>query len=116
MSMTRMALGFAVTLAAAAVVLPPTASADQVRSPANMVRTADGMDLQAQVVVRRGPYGGVVVRRRPYLRGPYVRGPYGRAVVRRGPYLRGPYVRGPYGRAVVRRGPYGGVVVRRRAW
>ena len=109
MSMTRMALGFAVTLAAAAIALPQTASADDVRSPANMVRMADGMDLQAQVVVRRGPYGGVVVRRRPFVR-PYA------GVVRRGPYLRRPYVRGPYGRAVVRRGPYGGVVVRRRAW
>ena len=96
MSMTRMALGFAVTLAATAIVLPRTASANDVRSLANMVRMADSVDLQAQVVIRRGPYGGVVVRR--------------------GPYVRGPYVRGPYGGAVVRRGPYGGVVVRRPAW
>ena len=135
---TRLALGFAVVLAAAAPSLPASASADY-PSPANIARTADGIDYAAYVV-RRGAYGRTVVRRGPYrtvvrYRAPY----YGRAVVRR-PYYgyRAPYygrvvVRRPYygyrapyygravvgrpyyGRTVVRRGPYR-TVVRRRGW
>ncbi len=119
MSIIRMAFGFAITLAAATIFLPRTASADDIRSPVNVARAADLMDLQNAVVVRRGPYGGrAVVRRGPLGRSAVrYRGPYGRAVVRRGPLgrtvVRG---RGPYGRAVIRRGPFGRTVVRRRAW
>ena len=113
---TRLALGFAVVLAAAAPSLPASASADY-HSPANIARLADGIDYAAYVrrgaygrtIVRRGPYR-TVVRHRPYYghRAPY----YGRVVVRR-PYYgyRAPY----YGRTVVRRGPYR-TVVRRRGW
>ena len=67
---TRLALGFALVLAAAALALPGSASADY-RSPANLARTAS-IDYAAYVV-RRGPYGRTVVRRGPY---------YGRTVVR----------------------------------
>jgi hypothetical protein len=108
---TRLALGFAVVLAAATPVLPASASADY-PSPATIARTAHGIDYAAYVV-RRGAYGRTVVRRGPYRtvvrhRAPY----YGRVVVRR-PYYgyRAPY----YGRTVVRRGPYR-TVVRRRGW
>jgi hypothetical protein len=108
---TRLALGFAVVLAAAAPSLPASASADY-PSPATIARTAHGIDYAAYVV-RRGAYGRTVVRRGPYRtvvrhRAPY----YGRVVVRR-PYYgyRAPY----YGRTVVRRGPYR-TVVRRRGW
>ena len=74
---TRLALGFALVLAAAALALPGSASADY-RSPANLARTAS-IDYAAYVV-RRGPYGRTVVRRGPY---------YGRTVVRyRAPYRR----------------------------
>ena len=127
---TRLALGFAVVLAAAAPSLPASASADY-PSPATIARTAHGIDYAAYVV-RRGAYGRTVVRRGPYrtvvrYRAPY----YGRAVVRyRAPYYgrrvvryRAPYYgrkvvryRAPYyGRTVVRRGPYR-TVVRRRGW
>ena len=76
---TRLALGFALVLAAAALALPGSASADY-RSPANLARTAS-IDYAAYVV-RRGPYGRTVVRRGPY---------YGRTVVRyRAPYTVGP--------------------------
>ena len=51
---TRLALGFALVLAAAALALPGSASADY-RSPANLARTAS-IDYAAYVV-RRGPYG-----------------------------------------------------------
>jgi hypothetical protein len=73
---TRLALGFALVLAAAALGLPGSASADY-RSPANIARTAS-IDYAAYVV-RRGPYYGRTVVR---YRAPY----YGRTVVRRGPY------------------------------
>ena len=107
---TRLALGFALVLAAAALGLPGSASADY-RSPAPIARTAS-IDYAAYVV-RRGPYYGRTVVR---YRAPY----YGRTVVRRGPYYgrtvvryRAPY----YGRTVVRRGPfYGRTVVRRRVY
>jgi hypothetical protein len=109
--MTRLALGFALVLAAATPSLPASASADY-PSPATIARTAQGIDYAAYVV-RRGAYGRTVVRRGPYRtvvrhRAPY----YGRVVVRR-PYYgyRAPY----YGRTVVRRGPYR-TVVRRRGW
>ena len=53
MFITRLALGFAVVLAAAAPSLPASASADY-PSPANIARTAHGIDYAAYVV-RRGP-------------------------------------------------------------
>ena len=91
---TRVALGFAVVLAAATPSLPASASADY-PSAATIARTAHGIDYAAYVV-RRGAYGRTVVRRGPYRtvvrhRAPY----YGRVVVRR-PYYgyRAPY----YGR------------------
>ena len=102
---TRLALGFAVVLVAAAPSLPRSASADH-PSPANINRTADTSDYAAYVV-RRGAYGRTLVRRGPYRTVARYRAPYyGRVVVRRGPY---------YGRTVVRRGPYR-TVVRRRVW
>ena len=127
---TRLALGFAVVLAAAAPSLPASASADY-PSPANIARTADAIDYAAYVG-RRGAYGRTVVRRGPYRTVARYRAPYyGRAVVRyRAPYYgrrvvryRAPYYgrkvvryRAPYyGRTVVRRGPYR-TVVRRRGW
>ena len=61
---TRLALGFAVVLAAASPSLPASASADY-PSPANIARTAHGIDYAAYVV-RRGAYGRTVVRRGPY--------------------------------------------------
>ena len=62
---TRLALGFALVLAAAALALPGSASADY-RSPANLARTAS-IDYAAYVV-RRGPYYGRTVVRYRALR------------------------------------------------
>ena len=53
--MTRLALGFAVVLAAATSSLPARASADY-PSPATIARTAQSIDYAAYVV-RRGAYG-----------------------------------------------------------
>ena len=92
--MTRLALGFAVVLAAAAPSVPASASADY-PSPATIARTAQSIDYAAYVV-RRGAYGRTVVRRGPY-----------RTVRYRAPY---------YGRAVVGRPYYGRTVVRRPGW
>jgi hypothetical protein len=119
---TRLALGFAVVLAAAAP-LPAGASADY-HSRANIARMADSIDYAAYV--RRGAYGRTVVRRGPYRtvvrHRPYYgyRAPYYRRVVVRRPYYgyRAPY----YGRVVVRRpyygyrAPYYGRVVVRRPY